>query len=549
MEGHRRAADELDAEVHTAHADDNGDKHHRAAGHGEEDLLKPQKVDVELDEAAAHVFAGSGLLHALEVRHSLDAVLHTPELGMLRDELRGEKADERRLEQHHHDDVAHNAQSKRHAEALDRSARQEEQRERGDERHEVGVDRGQDAVADARDGRGAHASTHAYFLAEALERQDGGVGRHADGQNDAGDARHRKAEQAECGKQREDAQVNRRKHGHCRRGDDAEPFVEHEEVNHNDHKADERHEHAGLQRILAERRADDLALRVLEAHGQRAGLEHGLHLLGRVERIAASDGDVAVGDDRLHGGSGLHLTVEDNDDLALGGSEVFSCLGEGLRALGVKAQVNRIVGRGLGSLAHVDLLEVRAGDDRRVRALFDLEVLHLLTREGIAERIGHRALRAVLAVLDLRLHIGIGKGVKPRELELARLADGIERFLGVGQAGDLHEDLVVALNLHDRLGCAKGIHAVLDNRAGRLHVLSGNIRPVVVVRREHDRKATLNVEALIDLFLRRREHHDRADDQKRHDHEQPYVAPILIMMLLLFLRFRHVPELPYFPSL
>ena len=64
------------------------------------------------------------------------------------------------------------------------------------------------------------------------------------------------------------------------------------------------------------------------------------------------------------------------------------------------------------------------------------------------------------------------------------------------------------------------------------------------MRREHDRKATLNVKALIDLFLRRREHHDRADNQKRHDHEQPYVAPILIMMLLLFLRFRHVRFLP-----
>ena len=252
---------------------------------------------------------------------------------MLRDELRGEKADERRLEQHHHDNVTHDAEGKRHAEALDRGARQEEQRERRDERHKVGVDRGQDAVADTRDGRGAHASAHADFLAEALERQDGGVGRHADGQNDAGDARHRKAEQAECGKQREDAQVDRREHGHRRRGDDAEPLVEHEQVNHDDHKADERHEHAGLQRVLAERRADDLALRVLEAHGQRAGFKHGLHLLGRVERIAAGDRNVAVGDDGLHSGGRLHFAVEDDDDLALGGGEVLSCLGEGLRAL------------------------------------------------------------------------------------------------------------------------------------------------------------------------------------------------------------------------
>ena len=175
-----------------------------------------------------------------------------------------------------------------------------------------------------------------------------------------------------------------------------------------------------------------MALRILEAHGQRAGFKHGLHLLGRVERIAAGDGNVAVGDDGLHGGGRLHFAVEDDDNLTLSGGEVFGCLGEGLRALGVEAQVDRIVGRGLRSLAHIDLLEVRAGDDRRVRALFDLEVLHLFAREGIAERVGHRALRAVLAVLNLRLHIGIGEGVESRELELARFADGVERFLGVG---------------------------------------------------------------------------------------------------------------------
>ena len=59
------------------------------------------------------------------------------------------------------------------------------------------VDGGADAVAHARDGGRSHASAHAHLLADALEHEDGRVGRHADGQHDARDARKRQAEQAE----------------------------------------------------------------------------------------------------------------------------------------------------------------------------------------------------------------------------------------------------------------------------------------------------------------------------------------------------------------
>ena len=52
--------------------------------------------------------------------------------------------------------------------------------------------------------------------------QDGGVGRHADGKHDAGDARQRKAEQAERRKRCQNAQVQHGEHAHgsCR---DANP--------------------------------------------------------------------------------------------------------------------------------------------------------------------------------------------------------------------------------------------------------------------------------------------------------------------------------------
>ena len=62
------------------------------------------------------------------------------------------------LEQQHHRNVAQNAKRERKAEALDRCAGQEEQRERGNKRYQVGVNGGQNAVAHARDGRGAHAA-------------------------------------------------------------------------------------------------------------------------------------------------------------------------------------------------------------------------------------------------------------------------------------------------------------------------------------------------------------------------------------------------------
>ena len=172
VERDRRATDELNAELQAAHANNHSDEHHGDSGGGKEVLLQAQHVDIKLDEAAAHVFAAFGLLLALEIRRGIFAVAHAPEAGMFRDAARREQTNNRRLEQQHHRDVAQNAERKRKAEALDRCARQEEQRERGNKRYQVGVDGGQNAVAHARDGRGAHAAAHANFLTETLERKN-----------------------------------------------------------------------------------------------------------------------------------------------------------------------------------------------------------------------------------------------------------------------------------------------------------------------------------------------------------------------------------------
>ena len=397
-------------------------------------------------------------------------------------------------------------------------------------------------MAHAGDGGGADAATHADLLAEALKREDGGVRRHADGQHDAGDAGHGQAEQAEMRQQRENAQVQHGEHGHGGRGDQAQALVEHQQVQHDQRKADGRNQHAGGQRVLAERRADHLGLRVLEAHRQRAGLEHRLHGRGLFLVVTAGDGHLAAGDLGLHGRRGLHLAVKDDDDLALGACQVLRGVGERLRALGIKGDVDRIVGAGLGGAADIDLRDVAAGDQRRVRALLHRQMLGLAGRQRIAEVVGDSAAGTVLPVLDLGFHVLIGERVQAGELQLAGFADGGQRRFRIGKAGNLHEDLVGALQLHHGLGGAERVDALLNDGARLLHVLGGHGVAIGAFRRQHHRKATLDVQALVDLVLRRGEHEDGPQHQDGGQHQQPHVATIGVAALLLglgVLRFRH----------
>ena len=509
VERDRRAADELNAELQAAHANNHSDEHHGNSSGAQEVLLQAQHVDIELDEAAAHVFAAFGLLLALEIRRGIFAVAHSPEAGVLRDAARRKQANDRRLEQQHHRDVAQNAKRERKAEALDRCAGQEEQRERGNKRYQVGVDGGQDTVAHARDGRGAHAAAHANFLAETLKRKNRRIGGHTDGEHDARDACHRQAEQAEVRKQRQNAQVQAREHGHGGSGDETQAMVEKKQVEHNERQANCGDEHARSKRVLAKRRANGLALRVLKAHRQRTRLEHGLQRLGFVHGVVARDGHVAAGNHALHGRSALHLAVEDDNDFAMVGREVAGRFFKRLGALGIQRDVDRVVRRRLAFLINRHARDVGAGHERRVGTLGHFEVVALFARgEFIASRVGHGFLRDVLAVVNLGFHRFVGEGIEARELELTGTADGVECGLGIGKARNLHEDLVVALQRNRCLTRAERVHAALDDGARLLHVFAGNGIARGALRGKHDRQAALNVEALVDLFLRRhkREH-------------------------------------------
>ncbi len=342
--------------------------------------------------------------------------------------------------------------------------------------------------------------------------------------------------------QGQNAQIQHGEHGHGGRGDQTQALVEHQQVQHDQRKADGRHQHAGGQRVLTERRADHLRLRVLEAHRQRAGLEHRLHGGGFLLVVTAGDGNLAASDLGLHGRRGLHLAVKDDDDLALGAGQVLRGVGEGLRALGIKGDVDRVVGAGLGGAADIDLRDVAAGDQRRVRALLHRQMLGLAGRQRVAEVVGDGAAGAVLAVLDLGFHVLIGERIQAGEFQLASFADGGQRRLRIGQAGDLHEDLVGALQLHHGLGGAERVDALLDDGARLLHILGGHGVAVGAFRRQHHRQAALDVQALVDLFLRRGEHEDGPQHQDGGQHQQPHVATVGVAALLLglgVLRFRH----------
>ena len=139
--------------------------------------LLGNRIDLLAVERLADLgFASRNAQHRAELGELLSCiltVLDVPEARMLGNGTRCEQAHERCLEQQHHDDVAQDAQRQRQAEALDRSRCQEEQRESRDERHEVGVDRRLDSVANTALGSGFHASAHTYLFSEPLDRQNG----------------------------------------------------------------------------------------------------------------------------------------------------------------------------------------------------------------------------------------------------------------------------------------------------------------------------------------------------------------------------------------
>ena len=230
----------------------------------------------------------------------------------------------------------------------------------------------------------------------------------------------------------------------------------------------------------------------------------------------------------------MHLAVEDDDDFAMVGRKVAGRFFKRLGALGIQRDVDRIVRRRLAFLINRHARNVGTGHERRVGALGNFEVVALLARgEFVASRVGHGFLRDILTVIDFGLHRFVGETIEAGELELARASDGIERSLGVGKAGNLHENLVVALQRNRCLARAERVNAALNDGARLFHVFAGNGIARSAFRSEHNRQAALNVEALVDFLLRRHKREHRPQNQKHGGDDQPHIAAIHMLRRFL----------------
>ena len=170
---------------------------------------------------------------------------------------RGEQRDER-------------ADAEREGEALDPGRREDEQDERDHERHDVRVDDRREALACSPCAMPAATDLPAAdLLLDAFEDDDVRVGRDADREDQARDARQRQRDRDELD-QRE--QVDRVDDQRADR-DHAEHAVEDEQEQRDDREADDARDQALVQRLLAERRRDLRLRDQLELDRQRAGLE------------------------------------------------------------------------------------------------------------------------------------------------------------------------------------------------------------------------------------------------------------------------------------
>ena len=451
----------------------------------------------------------------------LEVAVDTPEDGMLLEGTVGEQPDERHLEHEQRHKVANDTECKRETEALDRADGDEEQREGGDERDEVGVDRGADRVTDARERCGLDRTAHADLLLDAFEHEDGGVRRQADREHDTRHAGHRQREQAVMREHGQEAEIENREHAEVRNREQPKSTIEEQQVDCHDREADTGREHALGKRVLTEGGTDDTRLGEDQVHGKSATLENGLERLGLIHRVVARDLDLTVGDGGLHRRGRVHDAIEHDGDLPMCGHEVGRDIGKGLGAGVVELEVHRVVSARLARLAHGDTGKRIARHECGVGAGLQRNVL--------------------LATRDRRKGVLVGDGAQVDELERSGLADGGDGLIRIGQAGDLDQDVVGTLSLHRRLAGTELVDTVGDDGHRLVELLGGHCAAIDMARSHRDRQPALDIETLGDPLVERREADDACHQQDRDEHQQADVLlvglvqppPALLLALLL----------------
>ena len=131
-------------------------------------------------------------------------------------------------------------------EALHRGDAIEEEHERGDRRDDVRVENRVEALAVPGGDRGAHGLPGAHFFLDAFEDDDVRVGRDADRQDQAGEARQRQRHVEEQDRRVVEERVDRE----ADHRDEAEEAVEHEQEERDDDQADSAACHACVSELL-----------------------------------------------------------------------------------------------------------------------------------------------------------------------------------------------------------------------------------------------------------------------------------------------------------
>ena len=153
---------------------------------------------------------------------------------------------------------------------------------------DVRVDERQEHAAEARVDGGLHALARLELFLDALEDEHVRVDADADREDEAGDAgqRHDRADIGHHAEQDDQVQHERDDGVH------AGQLVVDEQERHDEQQAGERRQHAGANRVGAERRADGLLLQIRQRRRQRARSQDEREVLRFLLRKAA--GNLAV---------------------------------------------------------------------------------------------------------------------------------------------------------------------------------------------------------------------------------------------------------------
>ena len=339
----------------------------------------------------------------------------------------------------------------------------------------MGVNDRQEGLLKTRlDGR-RHALAAPQFLANALEDQDVGIDRHANQQDEAGDA----------GQGQHSLEVSQRRHHHHQvqyqgqnRVDARSSVIEEHEANDRGQPDDARQQ-AAPDRIGAQRSAHGALFQVGDAGGQRARLQHQRQVAGPLTREVPGD-PAAVRNPALDNRHGVDLVVQhDGHGVAHVGLGVTA---EALGAVGLDREIDLRLG--VLILPDPRAAQVAPGDDRSARD--DVPLLSALGLGGAAVAVhrlqNHGPFRQHAAAGDQR---GLRRGIRLRILDLLDLqhGGGLDDLLDpcrIIDAGQLHQDLALAAaDLADvGLGEAQLVDAPVDG-------LQRLLDRVVLQRRHH----------------------------------------------------------------